>query len=160
MFGVRRISRLESKEYHSPTHNVAHCARDAPTGIMVAYGAWTLTTEIESMRPVAIEGQTLGSFALFIPISLVAIAAAGYFRAAAQGLACSVWAASCRTANQVPAHPISLGIPAGRLHSFAPSTAWLGHVRCRWPASSSSSSPPTSSRLHAVIAWGGLPFSG
>lgn len=109
----------------------------------------TLTTSVEYLRPVAVEGDTLASFFTFIPLSLVTIAVAAYARSAMAGAVCNFWPSSCRSANHVPAYPISLGIPANRLHPLTAKHTWVGYASC---------SSQTTSRIYEVIAAGGLPY--
>ena len=122
---------------------------------------FTQVTSIDALRPVAVEGDTLLSFAAFIPFSLLAIAAAAFARSTTLGATCRMWASSCRSVNGVPIHPISLGVGVNRLSVLnvevlrlhGTKAKWVGVAGCRpsssgWPAG----------RVYEVISSGGLPY--
>ena len=109
----------------------------------------TLTTSVEYLRPVAVEGDTLASFFTFIPLSLVTIAVAAYARSA-MAVPCAISGHLPAVQPTMSAYPISLGIPANRLHPLTAKHTWVGYASC---------SSQTFSRIYEVIAAGGLPSS-
>ena len=72
---------------------------------------WSIeAASIEFLRPVAIEGQSALSLALFLPFSIVGMVTGALLRSEMGGLACTLqmpW--SCRTANGIPLVKISDG---------------------------------------------------
>jgi hypothetical protein len=109
-------------------------------------------TDIEYLRPVAVEGETVFSCVLFLPLSLLGVVAAALARAAFGGVSCSFSAASCHSVNNVPLHPISLGISTSGLHHHSARKPWVAIAGC------TSSSGLHSESIYDVIAAGGLPF--
>ena len=111
------------------------------------------TASIDMLRPIAVDGETVLTCVLFVPLSIAAIVATAFLRSLAGGFACAYSQNACLSASLVPVSPTSFGIPAHRIRASVPA------VR-PWAAASgfSFSTGWDSLRLYEIIAGGGLPY--
>ena len=122
---------------------------DASSAMRVTQFAATMDS-VEALLPIAVEGEMIISWLCFLPISIMAIAAAMFARSALDGLWCACDLTACASPNGIPIHPIGLGIAAGKLRPNE--KPWIGVT------GHSSTSGWDHAKHYEIIAGGGLPY--